>query len=231
MARFSSAYKQTGPTRRIVQGEDSFEKGMYWTNSAAGQGYVHTLLNYEIDQLSYDVHVAGGLHVTDVAAGCTYLDRATFGTGDANIVVLQGRNEYNLRAFEGITNIISANKLTIKNNQTLEEKLRQQGFTADDVVCYKLLTYNPINHRLMSVTLIQAKRDKYFVVDDKYQLRRINSNPISCGFSEVWETVNGENYVSNRLNYHPDGADDNYIPRARRNSYDETVGQKLHSPL
>lgn len=231
MARFSSAYKQTGPTRRIVQGEDSFEKGMYWTNSAAGQGYVHTLLNYEIDQLSYDVHVAGGLHVTDVAAGCTYLDRATFGTGDANIVVLQGRNEYNLRAFEGITNIISANKLTIKNNQTLEEKLRQQGFTADDVVCYKLLTYNPINHRLMSVTLIQAKRDKYFVVDNKYQLRRINSNPISCGFSEVWETVNGENYVSNRLNYHPDGADDNYIPRARRNSYDETFGQKLHSSL
>ena len=231
MARFSSAYKQTGPTRRIVQGEDSFEKGMYWTNSAVGQGYAHTLLNYEIDQLSYDVHVAGGLHVTDVAAGCTYLDRATFGTGDANIVVLQGRNEYNLRAFEGITNIISANKLTIKNNQTLEEKLRQQGFTADDVVCYKLLTYNPINHRLMSVTLIQAKRDKYFVVDDKYQLRRINSNPISCGFSEVWETVNGENYVSNRLNYHPDGADDNYIPRARRNSYDETFGQKLHSSL
>lgn len=231
MSRFSSVYKQTGPTRRIVQGEDSFEKGMYWTNSAAGQGYVHTLLNYEIDQLSYDVHVAGGLHVTDIAAGCTYLDRATFGTGDANIIVLQGRNEYNLRAFEGITNIISANKLTIKNNQTLEEKLRQQGFTADDVVCYKLLTYNPINHRLMSVTLIQAKRDKYFVVDDKYQLRRINSNPISCGFSEVWETVTGDNYVSNRLNYHPDGADDNYIPRARRNSYDETFGQKLHSSL
>lgn len=231
MSRFSSAYKQTGPTRRIVQGEDSFEKGMYWTNSAAGQGYVHTLLNYEIDQLSYDVHVAGGLHVTDVAAGCTYLDRATFGAGDANIIVLQGRNEYNLRAFEGITNIISANKLTIKNNQTLEEKLRQQGFTADDVVCYKLLTYNPINHRLMSVTLIQAKRDKYFVVDDEYQLRRINSNPISCGFSEVWETVAGENYISNRLNYHPEGADDNFVPRARRNSYDETFGQKLHSPL
>lgn len=231
MPRFSSVYKQTGPTRRIVQGEDSFEKGMYWTNSVAGQGYVHTLLNYEVDQLSYDVHVAGGLHVTDAAAGCTYLDRATFGTGDANIVVLQGRNEYNLRAFEGITNIISANKLTIKNNQTLEEKLRQQGFTADDVVCYKLLTYNPINHRLMSVTLIQAKRDKYFVVDDKYQLRRINSNPISCGFSEVWETVDGENYVSNKLNYHLNGADDNYIPRARRNSYDETFGQKLHSPL
>lgn len=231
MPRFSSAYKQTGPTRRIVQGEDSFEKGMYWTSSAVGQGYVHTLLNYEIDQLSYDVHVAGGLHVTDVAAGCTYLDRATFGSGDANIIVLQGRNEYNLRAFEGITNIISANKLTIKNNQTLEEKLRQQGFTADDVVCYKLLTYNPINHRLMSVTLIQAKRDKYFIVDDKYQLRRINSNPISCGFSEVWETINGENYVSNKLNYHPDGAEDNYIPRARRNSYDETFGQKLHSSL
>lgn len=231
MPRFSSAYKQTGPTRRIVQGEDSFEKGMYWTGSAVGQGYVHTLLNYEIDQLSYDVHVAGGLHITDVAAGCTYLDRATFGSGDANIIILQGRNEYNLRAFEGITNIISANKLTIKNNQTLEEKLRQQGFTADDVVCYKLLTYNPINHRLMSVTLIQAKRDKYFVVDDKYQLRRINSNPISCGFSEVWETIDGENYVSNKLNYHPNGTEDNYIPRARRNSYDETFGQKLHSSL
>lgn len=231
MPRFSSAYKQTGPTRRIVQGEDSFEKGMYWTSSAVGQGYVHTLLNYEIDQLSYDVHVAGGLHVTDVAAGCTYLDRTVFGLGNDNIVVLQGRNEYNLRAFEGITNIISANKLTIKNNQTLEEKLRQQGFTADDVVCYKFLTYNPVNHRLMSVTLIQAKRDKYFVIDNKYQLHRINSNPISCGFSEVWKTIDGKDYISNKLNYHPDSADDNYIPRARRNSYNETFGQKLHSSL
>lgn len=231
MARFSSAYKQTGPTRRIVQGEDTYEKGMYWTNSVSGQGYVHTLLNYEIDQLSYDVHVAGGLHVTDAAAGCTYLDRATFGAGEANIIVLQGRNEYNLRAFEGITNIISANKLTIKNNQTLEEKLRQQGFTADDVVCYKLLTYNPINHRLMSVTLIQAKRDKYFVVDNTYNLRRINSNPISCGFSEVWETLDGGMYVSNKLDYHPQGKSDYFVPRARRNSYDETFGQSLHSPL
>lgn len=231
MPRFSSLYKQTGPTRRVVQGENSYEKGMYWTTGAAGQGYVHTLLNYEIDQLSYDVHVAGGLHATDVAAGCTYLDRATFGEGNANIIVLQNRNEYNLRAFEGITNIISANKLTIKNNQTLEEKLRQQGFTADDVVCYKLLTYNPVNHRLMSVTLIQAKRDKYFVVDNEYKLRRINSNPISCGFSEVWDTLDGNTYVSNRLNYHTQGADDNYTPRARRNSYDETFGQKLHSPL
>lgn len=231
MARFSSAYKQTAPTRRIVQGENSCEKGMYWTNSAAGQGYVHTLLNYEIDQLSFTVQVAGGLHVTDTAAGCTYLDRATFGEGEANIVVLQGRNEYNLRAFEGITNIISANKLTIKNNQTLEEKLRQQGFTADDVVCYKLLTYNPVNHRLMSVTLIQAKRDKYFVVDNTYNLRRINSNPISCGFSEVWETLDGQTYVSNKLDYHPNGSADYFVPRARRNSYDETFGQTLHSPL
>ena len=231
MARFSSAYKQTAPTRRIVQGENSCEKGMYWTNSAAGQGYVHTLLNYEIDQLSFTVQVAGGLHVTDTAAGCTYLDRAVFGEGEANIIVLQGRNEYNLRAFEGITNIISANKLTIKNNQTLEEKLRQQGFTADDVVCYKLLTYNPVNHRLMSVTLIQAKRDKYFVVDDTYNLRRLNSNPISCGFSEVWETISGQTYVSNKLDYHPNGKADYYVPRARRNSYDETFGQALHSPL
>lgn len=225
MARFSSAYKQTGPTRRIVQGENSYEKGMYWTNSAAGQGYVHTILNYELDQLNFTARVAGGLHVTDVASGSSFLDRATFGSGESNIIVLQNRNEYNLRAFEGITNIISANKLTIKNNQTLEEKLRQQGFTADDVVCYKLLTYNPFNHRLMSVTLIQAKRDKYFVLDEKYNLRRLNSNPISCGFSEVWEG----GYVSNRLDYHPNGASDNYIPRARRNSYNETFGQKLHS--
>lgn len=225
MARFSSAYKQTAPTRRIVQGENSCEKGMYWTNSAVGQGYVHTLLNYELDQLNFTARVAGGLHVTDVASGCSFLDRATFGFGESNIIVLQNRNEYNLRAFEGITNIISANKLTIKNNQTLEEKLRQQGFTADDVVCYKLLTYNPFNHRLMSVTLIQAKRDKYFVLDEKYNLRRLNSNPISCGFSEVWN----EGYVSNKLDYHLKGASDNYIPRARRNSYDETFGQKLHS--
>lgn len=225
MARFSSAYKQTGPTRRIVQGENSYEKGMYWTNSAVGQGYVHTILNYELDQLNYTAHVAGGLHVTDIASGCSFLDRAVFGSGESNIIVLQNRNEYNLRAFEGITNIISANKLTIKNNQTLEEKLRQQGFTADDVVCYKLLTYNPFNHRLMSVTLIQAKRDKYFVLDEKYNLRRLNSNPISCGFSEVWEG----GYVSNKLDYHLSGASDNYIPRARRNSYEETFGQKLHS--
>lgn len=225
MARFSSAYKQTGPTRRIVQGENSYEKGMYWTNSAVGQGYVHTILNYELDQLNYTAHVAGGLHVTDIASGCSFLDRAVFGSGESNIIVLQNRNEYNLRAFEGITNIISANKLTIKNNQTLEEKLRQQGFTADDVVCYKLLTYNPFNHRLMSVTLIQAKRDKYFVLDEKYNLRRLNSNPISCGFSEVWEG----GYVSNKLDYHLKGASDNYIPRARRNSYEETFGQKLHS--
>lgn len=225
MARFSSAYKQTSPTRRIVQGENSYEKGMYWTNSVIGQGYVHTILNYELDQLNFTARVAGGLHVTDVASGSSFLDRATFGSGESNIIVLQNRNEYNLRAFEGITNIISANKLTIKNNQTLEEKLRQQGFTADDVVCYKLLTYNPFNHRLMSVTLIQAKRDKYFVLNKDYSLRRLNSNPISCGFSEVWE----DGYVSNRLNYHTNGAADNYIPRARRNSYNETFGQKLHS--
>ena len=112
MARFSSAYKQTGPTRRIVQGENSYEKGMYWTNSAAGQGYVHTILNYELDQLNFTARVAGGLHVTDVASGSSFLDRATFGSGESNIIVLQNRNEYNLRAFEGITNIISANKLT-----------------------------------------------------------------------------------------------------------------------
>lgn len=228
MAKFSSTYKQTGPTRRIIQGENSYEKGMYWTNSAVDQGYVHTLLNYELDQLNYTAHVAGGLHVTDIASGSSFLDRATFGESSSNIIVLQSRNEYNLRAFEGITNIISANRLTIKNNQTLEEKLRQQGFTADDVVCYKLLTYNPFNHRLMSVTLIQAKRDKYFVLEDGCNLRRLNSNPISCGFSEVWE--NGtENYVSNKLDYHLSGASDNFIPRARRNSYDETFGQKLHS--
>ena len=54
---------------------------------------------------------------------------------------------------------------------------------------------------------------------------------MSYGFVICKKTVNGENYVSNRLNYHPDGADDNYIPRARRNSYDETFGQKLHSSL
>lgn len=225
MAKFSSTYKQTGPTRRIIQGENSYEKGMYWTNSAVDQGYVHTILNYELDQLSYTAHVAGGLHVTDIASGSSFLDRATFGESSSNIIVLQSRNEYNLRAFEGITNIISANKLTIKNNQTLEEKLRQQGFTADDVICYKLLTYNPFNHRLMSVTLVQAKRDKYFVLEDDCNLRRLNSNPISCGFSEVWEG----GYISNRLDYHPAGKADNYIPRARRNTYNETFGQRLHS--
>lgn len=229
MPRFSTQYKPRGPMRRTVSGETSYEKGMFFDDSTLQPGYVNTLLNLEIDQLNYTIHTTGGLHTADIASGCNFLDRAKFGQDSKQIVVLQGRNEYCARAFEGITNIIGVQRLAVKSNQTLAEQIRQQGFTANDVVCYKILTYNPINYRLMSVTLIQAERDKYFIVSPDYSLRRIQVNPISCGSSRVWEKANGDPYVSNITDFHPNGADDNYIPRARRNVFDETFGQVLHS--
>ena len=234
MSKFSSIYKQTVPTRRTVNGENTYEKGMMWSNQALMPGYTRTLLNFEVDTLTGALTVPGGFHTTDIAAGCTFIDNAVFdsGTGvEGQVIVLQGRNEYCLRAFEGITNIIGVQRLSIKNNQTLAERLRQQGFTADDVTCYKILTYNPINHRLMSVTLIKAARDKYFTLDEEFFLRRLNVNPISCGFSEVWDNADDSIYVSNKLDYHSEGAEDSFIPRVRRNKLDETFNQALHSPL
>lgn len=232
MPKFSAIYKQTVPTRRIVSGENTYEKGMMWSNQALPPGYTHTLLNLEVDNLTGVLNVPGGFHNTDVAAGCTFIDNATFGLNvSGQVVVLQGRNEYCNRAFEGITNIISVQRLAIKNNQTLAERLRQQGFTADDVICYKILTYNPINHRLMSVTLIKAPRDRYFTLGEDLFLRRLNVNPISCGFSEVWDNGSNGIYVSNCLNYHPNGAEDSFIPRVHRNKLDETFNQVLHNPL
>ena len=36
--------------------------------------------------------------------------------------------------------------------------------------------------------------------------------PISCGFSEVWDNADDSIYVSNKLDYHPEGARE-FIPR------------------
>lgn len=226
MARFTSQYKQQSVTRRVVSGENTYEKGMYWSDQALASGYVHTLLNLEINQLSGSLTVAGGLHTLDAAPGCSFLENVSFGDNSHQVVVLQGRNEYCLRAFEGLTNIISVNKLSVKDNQTLAEKLRQQGFAPNDVECYKILTHNPINNRLMSITLIKASRDRYFTINENFQLRRLTANPISCGLSEVWEG----GYVSNKMDYHPNGVEDYYVPRVRRNRLNETFGQLLHSP-
>ena len=231
MAKFSSAYKQTAATRRITMGENTFEKGMHWSDQVIGTGYVHTLLNFEIDPVSYKLKTTNSYQVTDLAAGCTFLDRAFFGDPSSKqITVLQPRNEYCLRAFEGITNILSAQKIMLKSNQTLEEQLYQYGYTYENVVSYKLLIYNPVNYRLMCVTLLQAKRDKYFTLDDKYQLRRLNVNPISCGFSEIWQN-DGQPYLTNCLNYHPGGSKDVHIPRIIYDVHNETFGQKLHHDL
>ena len=83
----------------------------------------------------------------------------------------------------------------------------------------------------MSVTMIQASRDKYFVVSPDYSLRRLQVNPISCGMSQVWNTADGTGiYISNRMDFHLNGAEDSYIPRVRRNPFNETYGQVLHSP-
>ena len=38
MAKFSSIYKQTAPTRRTVNGENTYEKGMMWSNQALMPG-------------------------------------------------------------------------------------------------------------------------------------------------------------------------------------------------
>ena len=97
MARFSSAYKQTAATRRIAQGENTFEKGMYWSDQVAGPGYVHTLLNFDIDPVDYTIRSSKGFQTTELAPGCTFLDRSIFGTSSDDIVLLQPRNEYCLR--------------------------------------------------------------------------------------------------------------------------------------
>lgn len=214
MAKFSSIYKQTSPTIRTVQGENTFEKGMYWTNSAIEQGYVHTLLNYDIDALNGTLTVANGFSTCEFAHGGSFVDRLTFGDENSKkILVTQPRNEYLLEAFEGVTNIISVSKITVKNNQHLEEAIRLQGFTPENVSCYKLLLYNPVNYRFIVVTMLQASRDKYFIINDKYQLRRLSANPICCGRSDG-------------ANNH--GITDYYIPRYLRNNYRSTFSQELY---
>ena len=214
MAKFSSIYKQTSPTVRTVQGENTFEKGMYWTNSAIEQGYVHTLLNYDIDALNGTLTVANGFSTCEFAHGGSFVDRLTFGDENSEkILVTQPRNEYLLEAFEGVTNIISVSKITVKNNQHLEESIRLQGFTPENVTCYKVLLYNPVNYRFIVVTMLQASRDKYFIINDKYQLRRLSANPICCGRSDG-------------TNNH--GITDHYVPRYLRNNYRGTFSQELY---
>ena len=218
MAKFSSIYKQTSPTIRTVQGENTFEKGMYWTNSVIEQGYVHTLLNYDIDALNGTLTVANGFSTCEFAHGGSFVDRLTFGDENSKkILVTQPRNEYLLEAFEGVTNIISVSKITVKNNQHLEEAIHLQGFTPENVSCYKLLLYNPVNYRFIVVTMLQASRDKYFIINDKYQLRRLSANPICCGRSDG-KQVNPSNH----------GITDYYIPRYLRNNYRSTFSQELY---
>lgn len=206
MAKFSSIYKQSGPTVRTVQGENTFEKGMYWTNSVVEQGYVHTLLNYDIDTLNSTLTVSKGFSSYAIAHGCSFIDHLEFNKPDSGkILVTQPRNTTLLDASNGLFNILSLNKITVKNNQILKESLQEQGFVPEDVTCYKALLYNPDDLRLIVVTFLQASRDKYFIIDDKYQTHRLMANPISCGKSDY------------------------YIPRYYRNNFRSTFNQPLYT--
>ncbi len=217
MAQFTSSYKQRAPLSRRMTGEDSYEKGMNWSNQALDVGYVHTIMNLELDNGT--LKVSGGLHTTEAAAGCSFLDQKVFNDPTQGIItVVQKRNEYCQEAFEGITNIISAEKLSVKNNQDLVERTRI-GYAPQDVVCYKVLTYNPFNNRLMVITMLQAERDKFFQISDDFTYRRIMVNPISTGSAELWG-----DYLTNK------GVSDSIFPRTIRNSPLSTFGVTLHSP-
>ena len=60
MGKISAQYKQNRPTRRAIAGEDTYEKGMYFSDQVLDPGYVRTLFNLEVDQLSFTVKVTGG---------------------------------------------------------------------------------------------------------------------------------------------------------------------------
>lgn len=234
MPRFSSLYKQRFPTVRTVQGETSYENGMMWSNQALGPGYSRTLLNLDIDSLTGVLSVSKGIKLTDVASGSYFWDKISApGLLEPSYMISQINSRYNLKSFEGITNIISAQKITVKYGSALEQQISKQGLALSDVVCYKILTYNPVNNRLMTITLLKSKNDEYYGIDNRFKLRRLNSNPISCGLSEFWKDISegGGEYISNILPEHPLGLTDDYIPRVRRNTCTETFKQVLHTPL
>ena len=221
MSRFSANYKQTGPTTRFMAGENTFEKGMLFSDSVLTNGYVRTLLNLEIDSSNYTLNVTGGLKVKTICSGSDFIDNFIFGDSDSSrITVINNRNKYCLEDYEGVNNIINVQKVAVPNNQNLKEELVKLGYKASEVICYKLLIYNPINNRLLSVTMLELDRDEHFEVSKDFKLRRLQCNPISLGNSEKWE-----NYVSNK-----DRDNDFYLPCVRRNLFSNTFGKKLHSP-
>lgn len=227
MAKFSSIYKQTAPTRRTVNGENTYEKGMMWSNQALMPGYTRTLLNFEIDMMTGALTIPGGFHVNTIAAGCTYIDKLYYPDGThTEVVVTQPRNEYFLRAFEGITNILSVQKLNAKDILQQVSNAPQYLNSVDNVNCYKIITYNPFNHRTMVITLLQAANSS-FVLNKDLTVYRLNANPISAGFSEVWQYA-GEPYISNQTDLFPQGVEDTYTVRPRRIKLNETFGKPLY---
>lgn len=227
MARFSSVYKNRFPTARVVSGENTYEKGMLFTNQALGPGFSHTLFNLDIDSTSGVLTIPGGFNINKVAAGATYVDKFTLGNGDIeNVIVTQPRNEYFLRAFEGINNIISVQKLNAKNILQQVKNAPQYLSQNDKAVCYKIITYNPFNHRAIVITLIESPEASY-VLEDGVTLHRINANPISAGFSELWEK-DEEGYISNVMeDLFPYGVEDIFTVRPRRVRLNETFNTKL----